>query len=295
MQLSLADFELLRRVGDGSYSHVVLARHRASGKEYALKVIDKQYIMRWVLGCLLGAGQMRPGGLLGSAAGWVLHSWFRAAVTPHSSPLCPLARTHAGTRWWTTSGGSARSWTAWAPARAWRTCTLLSRTRSRSTWASTTAQTVSLRSAAQAAPPGVPALRWLAAGCGGGSFITAGGAEPGGNGTRPLVLTRPSAPVAPALCRRAVRPDSAAGAAGRRRRARLRSRGRPAAGGAARAWRGAPVRWAAVGQQGRGRRVGLRLTGGWGLGREAVLRCATAKLTQMHHTHARTHTHFAET
>lgn len=26
---------------------VVLARHKASGKEYALKVVDKQYIIRW--------------------------------------------------------------------------------------------------------------------------------------------------------------------------------------------------------------------------------------------------------
>lgn len=45
-QLSLADFELLRRIGDGSFSHVVLARHRATGQEYALKVVDKQYILR---------------------------------------------------------------------------------------------------------------------------------------------------------------------------------------------------------------------------------------------------------
>lgn len=44
--LSLADFELLRRIGDGSYSHVVLARHRETGQEYALKVVDKQYILR---------------------------------------------------------------------------------------------------------------------------------------------------------------------------------------------------------------------------------------------------------
>ncbi|KAL4437322.1 hypothetical protein ABPG75_004461 [Micractinium tetrahymenae] len=46
LQLSLADFELLRRIGDGSYSHVVLARHRDTGHEYALKVVDKQYILR---------------------------------------------------------------------------------------------------------------------------------------------------------------------------------------------------------------------------------------------------------
>lgn len=46
MQVALADFELLRRIGDGSYSHVVLARHRSTGREYALKVIDKAYILR---------------------------------------------------------------------------------------------------------------------------------------------------------------------------------------------------------------------------------------------------------
>lgn len=57
MQLSLADFELLRRIGDGSYSHVVLARHRATGRDYALKVIDKQYIMRY----RQPPGRQRPG------------------------------------------------------------------------------------------------------------------------------------------------------------------------------------------------------------------------------------------
>ncbi|GAB4821386.1 hypothetical protein N2152v2_008432 [Parachlorella kessleri] len=41
--LSLADFELLKRIGDGSYSQVVLARHRASGKEYALKSLPPAY------------------------------------------------------------------------------------------------------------------------------------------------------------------------------------------------------------------------------------------------------------
>lgn len=29
---------------------VVLARHKASDKEYALKVVDKQYIIRWAAG-----------------------------------------------------------------------------------------------------------------------------------------------------------------------------------------------------------------------------------------------------
>ena len=64
LQATLADFELIRRIGDGSFSHVVLARHRATGQQYALKVIDKQYIQRWVLGgwgyvlgCVLGCAE----------------------------------------------------------------------------------------------------------------------------------------------------------------------------------------------------------------------------------------------
>jgi serine/threonine protein kinase len=43
---SIADFELIRRIGDGSYSHVVLARHKTTGEEVALKVVDKKYVVR---------------------------------------------------------------------------------------------------------------------------------------------------------------------------------------------------------------------------------------------------------
>lgn len=43
---SIADFELIRRIGDGSYSHVVLARHKITGEEVALKVVDKKYVVR---------------------------------------------------------------------------------------------------------------------------------------------------------------------------------------------------------------------------------------------------------
>jgi serine/threonine protein kinase len=46
LALTIGDFDLLRRIGDGSFSHVVLARRRATGLEYALKVIDKHYITR---------------------------------------------------------------------------------------------------------------------------------------------------------------------------------------------------------------------------------------------------------
>ncbi|KFM27219.1 3-phosphoinositide-dependent protein kinase 1 [Auxenochlorella protothecoides] len=43
---NLSDFELLRRLGDGSYSQVVLARPKAGGKEVALKIMDKRYLIR---------------------------------------------------------------------------------------------------------------------------------------------------------------------------------------------------------------------------------------------------------
>lgn len=43
---TLADFELMRRLGDGSYSQVVLARHKTTGQEVALKIMDKRYLLR---------------------------------------------------------------------------------------------------------------------------------------------------------------------------------------------------------------------------------------------------------
>ena len=46
MALALSDFELLKTLGEGSVSHVVQARHRATGKEYAIKVIDKHFVLR---------------------------------------------------------------------------------------------------------------------------------------------------------------------------------------------------------------------------------------------------------
>ena len=43
---TLSDFELLRRLGDGSFAQVVLARHKQSKKQYAIKIIDKHLILR---------------------------------------------------------------------------------------------------------------------------------------------------------------------------------------------------------------------------------------------------------
>lgn len=36
----------MRRLGDGSYSQVVLARHKTTGQEVALKIMDKRYLLR---------------------------------------------------------------------------------------------------------------------------------------------------------------------------------------------------------------------------------------------------------
>ena len=46
LSLVLSDFELLRTLGEGSVSHVVLARHRATGREYAIKIVDKHFVLR---------------------------------------------------------------------------------------------------------------------------------------------------------------------------------------------------------------------------------------------------------
>ncbi|KAG9295590.1 hypothetical protein G9A89_000955 [Geosiphon pyriformis] len=43
---SVKDFELGRTLGEGSYSTVVAARDRGSGKEYAIKILDKKHIIK---------------------------------------------------------------------------------------------------------------------------------------------------------------------------------------------------------------------------------------------------------
>mmetsp|Transcript_18922 Transcript_18922/g.21719 ORF Transcript_18922/g.21719 Transcript_18922/m.21719 type:complete len:211 (-) Transcript_18922:976-1608(-) len=45
-KVSLADFELMKLLGYGTYGRVFLARKRNNGKIYAIKVIDKKNIIR---------------------------------------------------------------------------------------------------------------------------------------------------------------------------------------------------------------------------------------------------------
>lgn len=44
--LKLADFNIVGRIGDGSFSTVILGQHRESGEKYAIKCVNKHLIMR---------------------------------------------------------------------------------------------------------------------------------------------------------------------------------------------------------------------------------------------------------
>lgn len=44
--LTLADFDIVRRIGDGSYSEVLHALDKQTGRSYALKMVDKHLVLR---------------------------------------------------------------------------------------------------------------------------------------------------------------------------------------------------------------------------------------------------------
>jgi hypothetical protein len=46
LQLKVADFDVIRRLGEGSFSTVILARYRADRREYAVKMISKSLVLR---------------------------------------------------------------------------------------------------------------------------------------------------------------------------------------------------------------------------------------------------------
>eukprot|EP01017_Pseudomicrothorax_dubius_P050046 TRINITY_DN9408_c0_g1_i4.p1 TRINITY_DN9408_c0_g1~~TRINITY_DN9408_c0_g1_i4.p1 ORF type:complete len:173 (+),score=14.82 TRINITY_DN9408_c0_g1_i4:101-619(+) len=45
-RISIADFDILERLGNGSYSHVSLVRRKKDNRLFAMKVIDKAFIAR---------------------------------------------------------------------------------------------------------------------------------------------------------------------------------------------------------------------------------------------------------
>lgn len=42
----VSDFNVLGRIGDGSFSTVFLAQHKGLGKQYAIKMMNKHLVMR---------------------------------------------------------------------------------------------------------------------------------------------------------------------------------------------------------------------------------------------------------
>lgn len=46
VSMSMADFEIISRLGDGSFSTVILVKHKVSGKHYAMKMVNKHLVMR---------------------------------------------------------------------------------------------------------------------------------------------------------------------------------------------------------------------------------------------------------
>lgn len=50
----MSDFDILERLGDGSFSTVVLATYKGDGQQYAVKIVNKTLILRnkvWSLWC----------------------------------------------------------------------------------------------------------------------------------------------------------------------------------------------------------------------------------------------------
>lgn len=45
-KVSVDDFEPMRNLGEGAYGEVILVRHKATDKLYAMKVLDKQHISK---------------------------------------------------------------------------------------------------------------------------------------------------------------------------------------------------------------------------------------------------------
>lgn len=43
--VTIDDFELLKLIGKGGYSHVFMARKKDSGQMYAIKVMDKKHLL----------------------------------------------------------------------------------------------------------------------------------------------------------------------------------------------------------------------------------------------------------
>jgi serine/threonine protein kinase len=46
LQISITDFDFIQRLGDGSFSTVVLGRYKGDGRCYAVKIVNKSLVLR---------------------------------------------------------------------------------------------------------------------------------------------------------------------------------------------------------------------------------------------------------
>jgi len=46
LRISVSDFDILERLGDGSFSTVVLAKYKGDGQQYAVKIVNKTLVLR---------------------------------------------------------------------------------------------------------------------------------------------------------------------------------------------------------------------------------------------------------
>lgn len=46
LQISIGDFDLIQRLGDGSFSTVVLGKYKGDGCCYAVKIVNKSLVLR---------------------------------------------------------------------------------------------------------------------------------------------------------------------------------------------------------------------------------------------------------
>lgn len=46
LQISVSDFEIMQRLGDGSFSTVVLGKYKGDGCTYAVKIVNKSLVLR---------------------------------------------------------------------------------------------------------------------------------------------------------------------------------------------------------------------------------------------------------
>jgi hypothetical protein len=148
LRISVADFDILQRLGDGSFSTVMLARYKGNGQQYAVKIVNKTLVLRnKVCACVCERRQLSSVRVWqgatprGAPAGDVpprqqaqarhlRPSHTRTRALSHGPAVCLpcliVACDVPRNRWRSTFGTSATCWTS-CTTQASRSCTSHSR------------------------------------------------------------------------------------------------------------------------------------------------------------------------